>query len=286
MANIQAIFLDVDGVITGSKVGQNTPIPHVDVLNKLKSIHKSGISICLCTARASFCTLDIVKEAGLDGFHITDNGSLILNPITGEIFEQHFISLDYTSKIVSAILENNIPVYLYAPTCFFIQSNQVYQELEKYREVFGILPTVTDDLLQKIIEINVSGIVIVTNTIFEKEKVEKILKDMNLEITITWTVNPLMNSSQFAIISPKGISKQTGIISLSSKLGVSFDNILGVGDTTGDWSFIQLCKYGGAVGNASESLKTLVKSKGTHGFIGKNVDENGVIGILDYFLKK
>ena len=61
--------------------------------------------------------------------------------------------------------------------------------------------------------------------------------------------------------------------------------MLGVGDSKSDRNFIELCKYGAAMGNASQELKDLVSSKGEdYAFIGPSVDENGILTILDHFL--
>lgn len=67
-------------------------------------------------------------------------------------------------------------------------------------------------------------------------------------------------------------------------MDIPLENILAVGDSTNDWQFIDLCGYGAAMGNASEKLKDFVKTKQDgHFYIGGNVDENGIIEILNYF---
>ncbi|MEK7557255.1 MAG: HAD hydrolase family protein, partial [Patescibacteria group bacterium] len=74
-------------------------------------------------------------------------------------------------------------------------------------------------------------------------------------------------------------------IEILRSLDISFANTLGVGDSSSDWQFIELCQYGAAVGNASEELKKLVTSKGKEfSYIGPTVDENGIIDILNHFL--
>lgn len=60
--------------------------------------------------------------------------------------------------------------------------------------------------------------------------------------------------------------------------------MLGVGDLIMDWEFIKLCKYAAAVGNATDELKDLVKTReGGNFFIGPSVDENGLLEIFKYF---
>ncbi len=82
-----------------------------------------------------------------------------------------------------------------------------------------------------------------------------------------------------------GISKKTAAKEVAENLHVSFENILGVGDTAGDWEFMSQCKYVGVMGNASDELKTLAKTKGQENFyIGSSVNEHGVIDIIAHFI--
>ena len=62
--------------------------------------------------------------------------------------------------------------------------------------------------------------------------------------------------------------------------------MLAVGDSLSDWQFIGLCGYKAAMGNASDELKKLVtKNQQGSFYIGPDVDNNGIIEILNYFLK-
>jgi hydroxymethylpyrimidine pyrophosphatase-like HAD family hydrolase len=64
---------------------------------------------------------------------------------------------------------------------------------------------------------------------------------------------------------------------------IKSQEMLGVGDSLTDWDFIGICGYAGAMGNAVDDLKTLVMSKGKNGYVGKHVNENGILDIFKYF---
>lgn len=115
-------------------------------------------------------------------------------------------------------------------------------------------------------------------------RVSKLFEELNTGLTLSWGIHPVANPLKFGIITASNISKKEGAIEISKNMNIPLDNILAVGDSTSDWQFIELCGYGAAMGNASNQLKDLVKTKGDgHFYIGRNVDENGIIGILDYF---
>ncbi len=48
---INAIILDIDGVIVGEKIGFNSPNPHPDVLKALPNVREKDIPIILCSAK-------------------------------------------------------------------------------------------------------------------------------------------------------------------------------------------------------------------------------------------
>ncbi|WKZ25257.1 MAG: HAD hydrolase family protein [bacterium] len=73
-------------------------------------------------------------------------------------------------------------------------------------------------------------------------------------------------------------------IKISKETNISFENMLGVGDSTRDWKFIELCKFVSAMGNSQEELKKLVLSKGSNNsYIAPSVDENGIIDVFKHF---
>jgi len=105
------------------------------------------------------------------------------------------------------------------------------------------------------------------------------------ELTLSWGIHPIALPHLFGIITAKGISKKQAALEIANSIGVKPEEMLGVGDSTSDWQFIESCGYGGAMGNASDELKKLVCSKGKEkSFVGKTVDENGILDIFDYFV--
>jgi hydroxymethylpyrimidine pyrophosphatase-like HAD family hydrolase len=85
------------------------------------------------------------------------------------------------------------------------------------------------------------------------------------------------------VITAAGVSKEHAARKVTGYLGLSFDNILGVGDSPADWNFMQLCKYVATVGNDT-TLQRLVESKGpAHYFHATSVNDHGLLQILEHF---
>ena len=85
---IRGIILDIDGVIVGEKIGFNSPYPHPDVIQKLKSLREKWIVVSLCTAKPHFSIQKIIVDAGLNNLHITNGGGVIIDPINNVVLKK------------------------------------------------------------------------------------------------------------------------------------------------------------------------------------------------------
>lgn len=117
----------------------------------------------------------------------------------------------------------------------------------------------------------------------DKSRIANIFKPFEGELILSWGVHPVALPHQFGIITAKGISKKQAVSEIADYRGINPEELLGVGDSTTDWQFIEQCGYAGAVGNATSELKELVATKNERSFIGGTVNENGILDIFDYF---
>lgn len=281
---IKGIILDVDGVIVGEKIGYNSPHPHPDVIYKLKEIKEKGISISLCTAKPSYSIKKIIDDARLDNLHITDGGGVVIDPIDNIILKKYFIDKQLCRKIVQHYIANGAYTEFYTLTDYFIQKDQKNKLTNTHEHILQRAPQVVQSLIGESEKQNVTKIMPIAKNEEDKKRLTELFTPFKDDLTLSWGIHPIALPHQFGIITAKGISKKQAALEVADSIGIKPEEILGIGDSTSDWQFIELCGFAGAMGNASGELKTLVKSKGMeHSFIGKSVDENGILDILDYF---
>lgn len=284
MKNIKGIILDVDGVIVGEKIGFNSPNPHIDVINKLRELRNKGIPISLCTAKPHFSIRKIIKSAGLDNYHITDGGGVIINPINNSIVKKHILDKGLVKQILKMYIKNNVYTEFYTVDNYFIQKSQESNITPQHRHILQEDAVMLDDIAEESLKYDITKLMPIALDEEDQVKVAKMFEDLNTGLTLSWGIHPVANPLKFGIITAPGISKKEGAIEISKNMNISLENILAVGDSTSDWQFMELCGYGAAMGNASNQLKELVKTKQKgHFYIGGNVDENGIIEILNYF---
>jgi len=281
---IKAIILDVDGVIVGEKIGFNSPYPHPDVINRLKLIRQKGISISLCTAKPHYSIQKIIDEAGLNNLHITNGGGVVIDPIDNIILKKHVIDKELSKKVIKHYLDNNVYTEFYSVDEYFIQERQKNQLTKTHIHILQRDPHIVTSLVDEARNQDIVKIMPIAKNKEDKKRLIELFEPFKNELTLSWGIHPIALPHVFGIITAKGISKKQAALEIANSIKVNPEEMLGVGDSTSDWQFIESCGYGGAMGNASEELKQLVSAKGKDkSFIGKSVDENGILDIFDYF---
>lgn len=282
----KAIILDVDGVIIGEKKGVNTPHPHVDVMKKLQDIRITGVPVVLCTAKPAFAIEYEIKHAELNNPHIADGGGVLVDNI-GRVYEKYTLNKALAKEIIKTLLDNKVYTEVYTADDYVIQADQEGEITDKHAFVLNRRPKVVDSLLSFCDSNEISKIMQVVPNENCKPFGDEVFSPFNERSTMVWAIHPPIVPLQFGIITALGISKPQGVINISNLIDVPLENILAVGDSTSDWKFMSICGYAGAMGNATEELKGLVKSKGDDKYIiGGHVDDNGIIEILDWYLSK
>ncbi len=281
---VQAVILDIDGVIVGEKEGYNFPEPHTDVLARLKAIREKGIPVILCSAKPHYSLQSIIEKANLNNPHITNAGAVIIDPIDNTIIAKHVIGKSLVKEILQLCLDNNVYVEFYTTNEYVIQKSQEGEVTQKHKPILQKDPKVVEDIQKEALSQEVIRIMPIAQNEEDKKRVNELLSVYQTKLSISWGVHPVAFPLQFGIITALGSSKKEGAQEVIKHLHVNFAEVLGVGDTIGDWNFIQLCGYASTLENGTPELKTLVKTKeeGKY-FIGKSVDENGILDIFDRF---
>ena len=253
----------------------------------MKQIKRKGINITLCTAKPYFAIQKEIESAGLNNLHITDGGSVIINPIDNVIQNRHILDREQAKSVIEMCIAINIDVEFYTVDDYFIQRSEECELTKQHIHILQKAPIIVENLAEISLEKEVTKIMpIALNDGEDKERVNNLYKQLNVDLAFNWSVHPVALPLQFGIVTATGISKKQGLIEISRSSNIPLENILGVGDSTSDWNFIELCGYAAAMGNASNELKELVKTKGeNNSYIGEHVNENGIVGILNHFVK-
>ncbi|MBI2599584.1 HAD-IIB family hydrolase [Candidatus Daviesbacteria bacterium] len=283
---VKLIILDIDGVLVGNKQGFNFPYPNKKVISALQKIHKKGIPIILCSARFHSAVTPLVKKIGLRNPHITDSGALITDLATGKIIRCFTMEKNVVSEIIAICLKNNIYIECCTEKDYFIQKDQINSRITGQRTLFlQKSPIVVNSLLEDINN-NIIKLLPIAKDEADKQRVDVLLKLTDDKVKTVWSKNYFTLPLQYRIITAKSASKVNAVSETTKSLKIQLKDTLAVGDTMGDWEFIEPCGYVATMENAPAKLKEKVKTKGKGKYlIAPSVDDNGLLHILDYFLK-
>ena len=277
---IKAVVLDIDGVIVGNLEGVNFPHPSEKIRKVLQNVHDTGIPVSFITAKPVFAAKENIKLVGIDNPHIANNGSTIFNPIQDKIIHQIVFPSNDVLKIIQA-LPKYIYINLFSNYDYYLQKELKSSFTDQYTKIVEREPVLADiESIAKTIPI--SKINIYAKNEKEKIEIEKILSDFS-EYLVRWSTHPFISPIKILNLTARGASKRAGVEYLLRYLKVPEDEVLGVGDTIGDWDFIEICGYKAAMGNSTEELKEKIDTSDTRQMIGGHVNEDGIMDIFKYF---
>jgi len=284
MHSIKAIIIDVDGVMVGEKIGLNSPNPTPQVIEKFKQIKNKGIPVILCTAKPHYSVTEIINDAGLDNLHITQGGAVLINPLNTVFKKIYYLDKHIAREVIKTVLYNNTYCEIYSLDNYYIQKNQINKLTETHTFILQKPPIAVNSLLEESEKHAIVKIMPVVKDNKEKDKINELITPFFPNIQIGWGVHPIALPHLFGTVTNSSASKGLAVTDITKAINVNPDQILAIGDSDSDWNFMKLCGYKGTLSNAQDGLKNrfTVLSKDKY-FIGKSVDEDGVIDVLNYF---
>ena len=278
---IKLIILDVDGVLLGTKKGINSPYPSQKVIEFLKKEQDLGVPVSLCTGKASFATKLLIDQMQLNNLHITDGGAVIFNPIDNIVLESITLPIEPIKKLLQETKSHNTFWELYTLNNWFIHSNSEKKYAIKHQESSNIVPwKEVDDLLVLAKTEKLTKAMILFPQDLE-DFYKNIFSKYEDVLALQWTYAPALLPNKLLIITAKAIDKRSSVTKLIKQYNLKPDETLAVGDTMMDWKFMDGCGYIAAMGNADSEMKGIINGRG--GFVGGDVDEDGIIDIIEHF---
>jgi hydroxymethylpyrimidine pyrophosphatase-like HAD family hydrolase len=282
--HIEALVLDVDGVIVGEQHGVNAPFPHPAVAAHLRRIRSRGISVGLCTVKPLYAVTPIIASVGLANAHITDSGAVVADPLNNEIIDTTLLDNDIAMALVARLVDHGIYTEIYTEDGYAIQNDMICNKTRFHTALLGRNPRFVHSLVDECANGGVIKIMPIVDDADALARAETILDHPREAFAVRWGCHPSALPWRFGIITAAKASKRHGLLSALAHEGVRPAETLAIGDSMSDWEFMAECGYVGTLANAGDELKVLVKARGTRGAIGGDIDDNGVIAVLERFL--
>lgn len=258
MANIKALFFDIDGTLVSFKT-HHIPASAIEALERAKS---KGIKIFISTGRPKKLINNLGEIEHLIDGYITTNGAycfsgndvIVCKPLPEDDVRKIMAYVDHTGVSCIVVGTEDLLVCNITPEL---------KEVEKLLNI-GVLPTSgsVDDLLKQ-------GIVQIT-PFFSVEQERKLMPDLKNCISGRWT-------SEFTDITVGGADKGKGIEAVAAYFGFSIEETMAFGDGGNDIQMLQKAGIGVAMGNAVADVRKYAD------YVTAEIDNDGVYAALRHF---
>ena len=244
----QVLVLDLDGTLTNSKKEITAPTKQA-----LLEIQEAGRTVVLASGRPINGVAPLAKELQMDtfgGYMLSFNGARITKCSTGEII--------YNKTIPKEIIR---PVWEYVKT---------FPGLESGINNMEIVPT---DDFPSALDFPVNKLLICGDPKTLETMIEPLRKQYH------GLLNIYLSEPFFLEIMPKNIDKAQSLQKLLNSIGLTANEMICCGDGFNDLSMIEYAGLGVAMENAQPIIKE------TADFITRSNDEDGVLHVIDTFMR-
>lgn len=242
----KALICDVDGTLVGG--GTHQPSKR---LQDAVSLARAKIHIGVATARPLFLTKDIFSSLKLSGPSIIDGGAQIIDSETHSVLWEKQMNRDDYEKVVTVLNTLKIP--------FLINDDGVETESPKNYRPKKPFAMCTLELSPQQADMVVT----------------------NLQHIPTLGVNKFswhIEDYEGVQVTHAMATKQHAIFEIAKILGITTEDIIGVGDSYNDFPLLMACGLKVAMGNAVPDLKAIAD------YIAPSVEDDGVADVIEKFV--
>jgi Cof subfamily protein (haloacid dehalogenase superfamily) len=256
------IIADIDGTLVGWD-------RHVSprVREAVASAMRAGVLVTLATGRWYRSAQPIAAELGLELPMILHNGALVKDSLTGEVLHHSPLPWALAREAARTVRRHGMQPILYEDGGEAIVAGPPEEDspgAARYLMKEGVRRVPID-----VLELTADPLeLLVVDT---AERVEPLLAELTCDRwrTVTSMSIAVPNDRLVEVLSLE-CSKTNAVEALARRYGVSFDEIMAVGDNFNDLDMIESAGYGVAMGNAPAAVQARAN------WVAPRVDEDGL----------
>ena len=241
----------------------------------LAELKRRGIKVSLCSGRATGAARTVLDQLDLDGYHIFFDGALVTNPETHDNVYVKTIGPDLLKRAVDFTHENDIIFDIFTATGYFAERESWVTDIR--RDYFKVNATIADFSRLPPGEIPIKGTLVVRSP-EEKAGAQRFREHFDKELHLSLTKTPAYPDVDFINVIAPGASKRSALDALTRYLGISFDEVMAIGDGPNDIPILSAVGLGVAMGNASQDVKASAR------YTTEDVDHNGLAEAIRRFV--
>jgi len=269
MNDYKLLVLDVDGTL----IGQGA-YPSPRVTEAIRHARAKGIEVALGTGRATEACYHLFRHLDLSGLHVVFDGAAVVDWPSNEIVFLRALPPPAAARLIELAREYELFLEIYAHDFYFIEREG--ELADHQRNKLQINPLITD-LLTLVNRIKIVKGQLLAADAEQKRRADLVSRAMEQYCTMSWSLDP-SNGIYFGNAVSRTVSKAKALRDMIDYSGLSFEQVLAVGDSFNDLSIFEVVGTRVAMGNAPDSLKEMAD------WIAPPVDEDGVAAVIEKFI--
>ncbi len=286
---MKLVVTDLDGTLLNSKHEIS-----VENIEALKYAQQQGIEVAIATGRTYGNALALCKKVGLKTHIISNNGSFVYTK-NGKLLEKTGIDMQYVKDGLCWLQDHHYSYSICTDKNFFMPDNissLLIRDFENAKEVDAVW---NDDNVRQMIKskiMKLDGLQLMKNvadvlkqdvtighisvTTFDKDKNSAGKKYFSAykDLSVVASENIIFD------VMHSSVSKGNGLQYLVDHLGISFQDVMAIGDNYNDISMLERVGYSVAIGNAEQDVKKVCKH------ISLTNDLHGVAHIINELIPR
>lgn len=212
----------------------------------IKKAVEKGVTVTVATGRMYAAALPFARQLELDVPIITYNGALIKSSLSGEVFFEQALDQAVAADVLTLFRERGWYIQVYVGDQFYIaepnERSRAYEELTKVKAipVGEDLYSMSEHVLKMLSLANENEIQEISRVIQDKFKGK--------------VFAPISRPTYLEIVHPS-INKGRSLDFLASRLGITRNEVMAIGDSNNDLDMIEYAGLGVAMGNALPHVK-------------------------------
>ncbi len=246
--NYKLIVSDFDGTL----IDDNQKIPQ-KVRKAISEYVECGGVFAVCTGRMLCSILPRVRELGLKGLVIAQQGGVIADIESGRIIKCETIDCNSTAEICKEIENLGFHVNIYCGDDIYTSIPENNEYLKIYERIIGVKTKSVKGAVSDFVSENGLSCEKAACLVSESDRVylyDALSKKLGKKFDVTCSAKVLVE------VSPLTVTKGNALKYLCNQFKIPVSSSVACGDNLNDLSMIRAAGVGVAVGNATQELKT------------------------------
>lgn len=245
--NYKAIFSDVDGTLV--PVGPHTK-PTKKVIGAVQKAKQASVLFCLVSGRPFNWLTDVIAELGITDPCIINGGTQIIDPTSEKILWEQSLSHEDVNKILEIAEKNHF--------AFLVNDSGIEYKNEKREYVNPIAAQIM---------------------YLEEQQVSEVLQELSKISTLaSHKIFSWEKGKNDIYIVHNQATKEHAANELAKILGITMDEVIGIGDSGNDVPLLKACGLKVALESGTDELKAIAN------YIAPSLENDGVADVIEKFI--